>query len=141
MAGDYTKFLRHYQDISGDSDVATATTGPVTLVTARNSQYQIFIQRIKVSVVTYAAKTFTFEDSTGTPVVIGIVSVPAAAPTAAGEQAYTFDFGPEGTALSVGMNFVLALSAAGAAARVHWEGYMRLGSGQAVSIANAASAQ
>lgn len=127
MAGDYTKFLRHYQDVSGDIDVATGTAGPLTLVTVRNVNYTIYVQRIRVSVVTFAAsaKTLTFEDSAGTPVVIGIVTTPTSAPSVPGEQSFDFDFGPEGTPLTVAKNFMLALSAAGAAARVHWDAYQR----------------
>lgn len=141
MSDDYGKYRRQYQDISGDLDVAAATSAAQTLVTVRNSVYQINVQRIKVSVITYAAKTWTFEDSTGTPVVIGQISIPATEPTVPGEQTYSIDFGPIGTALSVGMNFVLALSAAGAAARVHWEGYQRLAPGQTVAISNSAASQ
>lgn len=127
MAGDYTKFRRHYQDVSFDYDLATGTSGPVTLLTVRNANYQIFIQRITISVVTFAAKTLTLQDSAGTPVVIAVASIPATESTVPGIEPYEYDFGEVGTALTIAKNFVLALSAAGAAARIHVDAYQRLG--------------
>jgi hypothetical protein len=111
--------------VSKDSDVGTGDSGPVTLQAVKDANHTLYIQRIIISIVTYAAKTFTLQDSAGTPVVIGSGSIPATAPTAAGKQTYEYDFGPRGTALTQGKSLVLALSASGAAARVHVEGYQR----------------
>lgn len=126
MAGDYTKYLRHYQDISFDYDLATGTGGPVTLATVRNANYTIYVQKITTDVVTFAAKTLSFEDSANTPVVIAQDSIPSTEPTSAGAQAYDHDYGPIGTALTQGKNLVLALSGAGVAARIHVQAYQRL---------------
>lgn len=125
MAGDYVTKLRQYGDQSFDYDLATGTAGPVTLFTVRNSAYRIYVQKISVSVVTFAAKTLTFQDSAGSPVVIAVDSIPAAETATPGDQTWSQDFGPDGTALSVGKNLVLALSAAGAAARIHVQLYQR----------------
>lgn len=126
MAGDYTKFRRHYQDVSTDFDLLASDAGPDTLISARNKYYTIYVQRITVSVKTFAAHTLTFQDSAGTPVVIGVVSVPAAESTNPGLVQYELDFGEIGTPLTVADNLVLALSAAGVAARIHIDAYQRM---------------
>jgi len=128
MAGDYSKYRRHYEDLSFDYDLATATGGPVTLLTARNAKYQIYIQKISIDVGTYSAKVLTFADSAGTPVEIASSSIPGTEPTNAGAQNYEHDFGSEGTALTVGKNLVLTLSGAGVAARIHVACFQRLAS-------------
>jgi len=125
MAGDYEKYRRHYERIDADLVVATGNAGPSTLKTVRNANYTIYVQKIKVSVTTFSAKTWTFKDSAGTPVPGAVISVPASEATVPGIQDYEFDFGAAGYPLTQGKDLVLAYSAAGAAGIVHVEAYQR----------------
>lgn len=130
MAGDYNKYRTTYHDKSTDAQVLTTTdyTTATALVSVKNSSYQLFIQRIIVDVTTYpaAGKTWTFQDSAGTPVPVGVASIPTAAPTTAGDTQYFFEFGPVGMALTQGKNLNLLMSATGVAGMVHVECYQRL---------------
>jgi hypothetical protein len=127
--GDYLYYQRQYGTLSADAAILTSTDysagNGTAIVSAKNANYTVFIQKILVSVTTYAAKTWTFQDSAGTPVPGGFISIPAAAPTAAGDATYEIDFGPKGWALTVGKNLLLKMSAAGAAALVHVECYQQ----------------
>lgn len=131
MAGDYNKLRMAYADRSVDAVVLTTTdyTTANTLITVRSAEHQIFIQKIHVSVNVYAAKTWTFQDDSGTPVLNGVLSIPAAAPTTAGDVEFVIDFGPVGYGLTKGQSFQLKMSATGAAAAVHIEGYEKLAPG------------
>ena len=106
-----------------DYDLAAATNGTVTLKSARTTSHRLYINHIIVSITTFSAKTLTFQDSAGSPVPIAFVSVPAAAGTVAGLQAYFIDFLDGGTPLTTGTNLNMVISAAGAAGRIHIEGY------------------
>jgi hypothetical protein len=125
MSDPYRRRTSFYQDISGAFNVGTATT-TTTLVTARNANYTIWIQKLHIEVTTSAVQTWTFADSAGTPVNI----VPAVSTSSIAH--FDFDFGPEGVPLTLGKNFVLTISAAGAAGWVSWEGYSVLANGTAV---------
>lgn len=125
-AGDYVRFRKLYQDISGQLQVVAATDDS-TLVTAKSTKHSIFIQKIEIEITTYSAKTWTFTDSAGTPVPIKHISIPAAAVALPSESnTMIADFGPEGVQLTEGKNFLLDVSAAGAAGIVKWQGYQRL---------------
>jgi len=116
---DYRQRLKWWQNISGSLQVGAATDD-TTLVTARDAFHTIFIQKITWTITTVSAgKTWTFKDSAGTPVPIknGI-------PTDVLMQD-SVDFGPDGYALSQGKNFLLDVSAAGAAGTITWTGYMK----------------
>lgn len=127
MAGDYRKFQHTYSDKSVDLTVLAATDD-TTLITPKSANHQVFVQRIVVTITTYAAKTWLFKDSAGTPVEFAFISIPAAAVALASESnAFaTFDFGPAGVPLTLGKNLLLDVSAAGAAGRVHVEAYEKL---------------
>lgn len=127
MPGDYGTYQDTYSSKNTDLTVLAATDD-TTMITPKSANHQIFIQKISVAITTYAAKTWTFTDSAGTPVPIGFISIPAAAVALASESNnYTiFDFGPAGTPLTKGKNFVLDVSATGAAGVVHVEAYERL---------------
>lgn len=120
MGGDYGRWRRRYKDISGSTVLAAAndlSATPRTLQALR-AAYTIYIQRIVVHVITDNAATLTFTDS-GTPVVIaGTKASPGIGPI-------TFDFGAKGRALTEAKDFLLKNSAAGLAADITWEGYMR----------------
>lgn len=106
---------------------ATDWSTGTNLVTVRGANHTLFVQRIFFSPTTYAAKVLTFQDSTGTPVPIGVMSIPAAAPTTGGQtDQYVLDFGPDGLALTAAKNLQGAMSAAGAAGTVRIECYEKL---------------
>lgn len=127
MAGDYRKFQHTYSDKSVDLTVLAATDD-TTMITPKSANHQIFVQRISVSITTYAAKVWTITDSAGTPIPIALISIPAAAVALASESNNyaTFDFGPAGTPLTKGKNLVLDVSATGAAGTIHVEAYEKL---------------
>ena|SRR3990167_6635984 len=137
MAGDYKSYRQIYSAKTYDGTILAATDDQTDLLTVKSANHRIFIQKIAVSVTTYSAVTWTFQDDAGTPVVIAHVSIPATAPTAGGDGGtITWDFGPEGTPLTTGNNLDLAMSAAGAAGRIHIEAYERLVGPVAVASTN-----
>ena len=110
-----------FKDISGSSVLAAADNLSATARTlvALKAGYTIFIQRISVNVITDNAATLTFKDNASTPVVIaGTKASPGIGPI-------LYDFGDEGVGLTEGKQFDLANSAAGLAAEIHWEGYLK----------------
>ena len=128
--GDYARKRIIYQDISGSLSVTTATDD-TTLVTARNANYTIYIQKIFAQVTAASATTWTLKDSAGTP-----VSITGALSTASAPVSFNIDFGDNGVALSAGKNFLLDVGATGAAGQIVWEGYMRLTPDTATAVAS-----
>ena len=120
MSDAYLRQREFFQNISGSLSVATATDD-TTLVTNGRSSDTIFIQKIHVQVTAVSSsKTWTFKDSAGTPVL-------TAAAIDAGTLGHTdMDFGADGVPLTEGKNFLLDVSAAGAAGQITWEGYQKL---------------
>lgn len=106
-----------FRDISGQIKLL-ATDDDQTLVTGKAS-HTIYIQKIIVTVTTDAAQALTFQDSASTPKVIAYI---AASP---GLVVKSFDFGDYGTALGEGKNFIANVAAAGLAANILWEGYLK----------------
>lgn len=128
--GDYLRIRRENENKSTAVNVATGDTSKDNIVAVKSANHQLFIQRIKFFPVTYAAKTWTFQDDAGTPVPIGFISIPAAAPTTGGQTAfYDLDYGPEGVALTAGKNLDLAMSAGGASGKLVVEAYQKIVSG------------
>jgi hypothetical protein len=128
MAGDYKHFQRFYRDRSTTSIALAATdySTATSIITPKNTSSTLYIQKIVVTITTYSAKTWTFQDSTGTPVPIAVASIPAAAPTTGGDASFVFDWGPDGIPLTEGKNLDFKMSAAGAAGVVHVEAYEKL---------------
>jgi hypothetical protein len=123
-------YRRFYQDISGNLTIV-AGTGDTTLVTVRNANSTIFIQRIVVYITTDAAQSAAFEDSNGTAKKIAEVT------TSPGDETrWEFFFGDRGEPLTEGKNFVLNVSAAGLAANISWEGYSKITSAVAAGSTN-----
>lgn len=129
--GDYSRKLDRYTNISGSTVLATGdnlsatarvlvgVNGVVPLSSANLLAGTIYIQRIQVNIITDAAQSLTLQDDAGTPVVIaGVKASPGVGPI-------TFDFGPEGRALTQAKEFELKNSAAGLAADITWTGYWR----------------
>jgi hypothetical protein len=115
--------LTFYQDVSTSGAMATgddrsgtplAVIAPPTVATK-----QIFIIKITFTVTTVAAKTVSFQDSTGSPVVIAEV------PASQAVGPVTFDFGPDGYALPVGAGLNLANSGAGVGGAYSVTAYQR----------------
>lgn len=106
-------------DVSGVTDVATADSTTVTLVTAKTG-WTVFVQRIHVYILTDAAQQLTFQDNNGTPkVVFRTDSAPGI------DTPYHQDFGPKGRTLTEAKNFVMAITGAGLAAHVQYEAFMK----------------
>lgn len=95
------------------------------LMTARTN-FQIYVQKITVFYVTHASgKKIIFQDTTGTPIVLGnLVDQTAGAGV---PDAVEIDFGPHGIALAIDKGFDVLGESSGATANVHVEGYYRLG--------------
>jgi len=123
--GDYGEQHQINHDLGMSTNFLATDAGPITLLTARDSSETIHVQRIKVSVTTYSAKTITCQDSAGTPVQVALFSIPAAAATNAGAQQFEVDFGPHGFSLTLGKNLTMTLSAAGVAAAVTVDAYSK----------------
>lgn len=129
--GDYGFFAKRWgTDKAANRNILAATdyTSATAVVSVKSANHQLFIQRITFSPTTYAAKTWTFQDSAGTPIPAGFMSIPASAPTTGGfSDQYILDFGPEGYPLTVGKDLNLIMSAAGAAGSLHIEAYEKVG--------------
>jgi len=119
----YGKMRTFYQGVAADIDVA-ATDSSKTAIIALVANQTIYIQRIELAIVTHAAQTITFQDNAGTPVKIAAHTDASAA--AGVPSQVLWDFGPDGTPLTVGKQLDIATSGAGIAARVHVEGYRKL---------------
>lgn len=115
----YNKLRTVYQNVSGQLNVLAATTTS-TLQTGK-ANYTIYLQKVHVEVTAgSAAKTWTFQDSAGTPILL----VPSLDASAIAH--FDFDFGPRGIPLTEGKDLVLSISAAGAGGWVSWEAYSKL---------------
>lgn len=117
MAGGdlYTRKRLTYQDISGSTVIATGDSATVAAV-ALATNHTFYIQKIHVEIITGSAKTWTFQDTAGSPVIVATVDT-----TSAGHV--DRDFGPTGYALTEEKGFSIAISGAGAAGKITWEGY------------------
>ena len=121
--GDYNFYQRRYASKNVDRTILAAHTSAnhADVITPKSANHQIYIQKIALSITTHAAQTISFQDGAGTPVVLA-----AHLDSATGLSTVLWDFGPEGTPLTVGEELDIILSAAGIAARVHIEAYEKL---------------
>jgi hypothetical protein len=140
MAGDYFHYQRQYTRKIADAVILTSTDYSSTdgvLVSCKSANHQVFIQEIDMEISVFAAKVWTFEDSTGTPIPFGIVSIPAAATALPSESnSIRIKFGPAGFPLAQGKGLSLKMSAAGVAAQVHVEAYEKLIGPVALAVGN-----
>ena len=127
MPGDYISFQMINSRRTTDIDLAAGDATKAGIVTPSTANHKLYIQLIVFVPSTYSAKTLTFRDSAASPVPIGLISIPAAAPTTGGDVGFRLDFGPTGVALTTGKNLDIILSGAGAAGRIHVEAYEKLG--------------
>jgi hypothetical protein len=127
FGGDYLALQTENSSFAVDQQILAANAGPFASVApARSGSHTVFVQKITLSIYTHAAQTVTFLDTAGTPVTIAAhLDV---TPQAAGVPAVVvWDFGPRGTPLTLGKDLSITLSGAGIGARVHIEGYQKLG--------------
>lgn len=128
--GDYGFFARRwFTDKATTAKVLTSTdyTTATSILGVKSANHQLFIQKLTISITTYAAKTWTFQDSAGTPVPGAFVSIAATAEAHVSESGtIVFDFGPEGFALTAGKTLNMLMSATGAAGQVHIEAYEKV---------------
>ena len=97
-----------------------STTGSYSTPALKTTSHKIFVQRLKIVVLTGSAgKTLALADAT-----TGVVLTPAL-DMSTGGTTYTFDFGPTGKVFTVNELLKATISAAGAAASVNIEGYTR----------------
>lgn len=120
MSEPYHRKRTFYQSINAAFNILAATDD-TTLVTVRNANHTLFLQKLHVEITASSAgKTWTFKDSAGTPILL-VPSIDAGA-----IAHFDFDFGPDGIPLTQGKNFLLDVSAAGAGGWITWEGYQKL---------------
>src|SRR5262245_49792377 len=110
-----TKSAHWFRQHFGDKSRAAAftatddfTTLGLSFIPVKNANYQIFIQKIIVNVGVPGAVTLTFQDSAGTPVVIGALTT-----SAPRGSHLVLDGGADGIPLTVGKNLDSVASAAG----------------------------
>ena len=119
MGEPYRRKRTFYQDISGSTQIGALTT-TTTLVSARNANQSLYIQKLHIEVTAGSGGvTWSFEDTAASPVLL----VPSV--SAASVAHFDFDFGPEGIPCTQGTNFQVVISAAGAAGWIAWEGYQK----------------
>lgn len=123
-AGDYVsyKFFNRNKTTYRNVLAADTSTQHADVIVPKSAQHTIWIQRITFAPTTYAAQTLTFQDGANTPVPIGLMSIPASAPTT-GICQYELDYGPQGTPLTIGEELDIIFSAAGPAGRIVIEAY------------------
>ena len=120
MSFDEGRYREIYEDVSGTQVMGTGT-GDTTLVTVK-ANHTIYVQRYSIQATTgSAAKTWSLEDSAGTP-----ISISGSLDMATAPANYEKFYGAEGVALTEAKNLVLNVSAAGAAGIVTWTGYQKL---------------
>lgn len=117
-------------DVSGKL-VATTATDDTTLVTAKNANTTIYVQRVVVYITTDAAQSWSFEDSNGSALKVCKVTTSPGVDTR-----WDFDFGPTGMPLTEGKNFLLNVSAVGLAGNIEYYGYQKLSSTVAMASTN-----
>ncbi len=120
MGGDYTRIVPIYGQQNLDLDLPSIMN-PVVSVKGGPMSQRLNIQQIVFMPSAYAAATITFSDSL-TGKVIGIISVPATQP-AGPAVPFELDYTSRGTALSLGANLNMSVSAGGAAGRLHIASY------------------
>lgn len=121
--------LTEYENVSVSYSFLGATdwTTPNQRI-AGKANFTIYIQKITLSVTTDNAATQTWQDDEGTPILA------ARSKASPGLGPITWDFGSEGFALTEGADLDHAMSAAGMAAAVTIQAYMRRTSPQEVGL-------
>jgi hypothetical protein len=117
----YRRLRNLFGDKSYSASLTTAATTQNDVITPRNANHTLYVQRILVNVITASAQNWTFRDDNSTPKDIAFL------PNSAAAGVHEFDFGPEGIPLTLGKNLDIVISGAGVAAAVKIEAYEKLG--------------
>ena len=134
---EYLHFQHQHTRKIKDLFVLAATDDQTDVIAVKSANHRIYVQKITISITTYSAKTWTFQDDADTPVPIAHISIPGAAVALKSESGtIEFDFGPTGIALTLGKNLDLNVSAVGAAGAVHIEAYEKLEGAVAMASTN-----
>jgi hypothetical protein len=118
--GDYSRKLDRYQDVSTSYTFLAATDYTTAAAKiAAVTGWTIYVQKITLAVTTDNAATQTWQDSAGTPIIVaGTKASPGIGPI-------TWDFGPDGFALTEGQSLDHKMSGAGMAGSVTITAYRK----------------
>jgi hypothetical protein len=130
-AGDYRFFKTFYKNKTTDVNILVGTQNYADVVTPRSTAYQVFVQKITLSITTHAANTLTVDDDGSGPAIAAHTDATAAAGV---PSTVTWDFGPEGRPITG--NLDINQSAAGIVGVVHIEAYEKLVTPVAVGANN-----
>lgn len=124
----YGKNQSQYGKLTANAAITGTEQLTTAALTARNSSYQIYVQKITLSITTHvnAKVALTVQSSNGTPVVIASrTDVTAAAGV---PDTIVWDFGPEGIPIVKGenVNWLWSTGGTGPTGSAHIEGYQRL---------------
>ena len=118
MADGYLTNRTLFQDKSTAVVLSAASTTQDNVLTGRTG-HTLYVQRIKVSVTTDAAQSWTFQDDNSSARVIAVT------PTSPGVGMLEWDFGAEGVPLTEAKNLDISVSGAGLAGIVMLEAYLK----------------
>lgn len=125
MSEAYRRYQDDYGALFADVVAIAGTQNYDGVLVPRDALHTIFVQLIDGSITTHAdGKSWTFQDSAGTPVVIAAYADEVVADVIQPRPRY--DFGPRGTPLTQGASLNVKGSAAGLAGRIHIEAYQKL---------------
>lgn len=122
--GDYIQIQRENTPKRADLDILVGTQTYNNVLTPKTANYQLFIQRIVLSITTHFDATVTFDDDGAGPPIAAFTDEATVIPTV--PSSWVWDFGPYGRPLTAGANLDVGQSAAGIVAVVHIEGYEKL---------------
>lgn len=115
--------------IPGNTDSFLAAAATALDVVAARTNYTFYLQRLTYVPTVVAAQAITIRAKTTTTALYALIPASQATP-------YTFDFGPEGLALTAGEAHEAIPASAGPAGRFRVEGYYKLTSAIAYTAAN-----
>ena len=124
----HLKYQALYGKLSANATITAAEQAATAALTVRNSSYQIYVQKITLSITTHtnAKVALTVQSSNATPVVIfSRTDLTAAAGV---PDVIEVDFGPEGLPIVQGesVNWLWSTGGTGVVGKAHIEGYQRL---------------
>jgi hypothetical protein len=124
MAGDYTKFQRHYGNLTTDFEMTALVASPQPLLVPRNANAQVFIQSAELVVTIYQIAIVKLIGHTSGRV-YAMFNVPAA-PSSNNTDIFRVDYGPTGLGANIGETIDVSWSNATLDAFLHVEAYNRL---------------
>jgi|ERR1700680_1758317 len=124
MAGDYTKFQRHYGNLTTDIELAALSPNPMALLVPRNVNYQVFIQSAELMISAYAVGTIKLVGHV-TARVFALFNVPAG-PASSADDVQRIDYGPTGLGCNIGETVDVVSSNVAIGAFLHVEAYNKL---------------